>query len=142
LHFAKRGIGCWVAAALAALPGGALAQTPELTLELNTLEPRGESCGVNMVFINAGGAAYDGFKLDLVAFGPDGAIVKRLAVEAAPLRANKTTVKTFVIDGLACDAIDSLLLNDVLECRTAAGAVADCVDRVDARTRLPVAFFR
>jgi hypothetical protein len=112
-----------------------------VSLELNTLEPRGQNCAVNMVF-GTGDDAYQSFKLDLVFFGTDGAIRKRLAVDAAPLRARKTSVKAFEISGLACDAIGSVLVNDVLDCRTEAGAVADCIDRVETKSRLPVALMR
>jgi len=112
-----------------------------VSLELNTLEPRGQNCAVNMVFGTAGDA-YQSFKLDLVFFGTDGAIRKRLAVDAAPLRARKTSVKAFEVQGLACDAIGSVLVNDVLDCRTEAGPAADCIDRVETRSRLPVALMR
>jgi hypothetical protein len=115
--------------------------TDAVNLELNTLEPRGENCAVNMVF-GTSDAAYQTFKLDLVFFGTDGAIRKRLAVDAAPLRAHKTSVKAFEVSGLACDAIGSVLVNDVLDCKTEAGAVADCIDRVQTRSRLPVALMR
>jgi len=112
-----------------------------VSLELNTLEPRGQNCAVNMVF-GTSGDAYQSFKLDLVFFGTDGAIRKRLAVDAAPLRARKTSVKAFEVSGLACDAIGSVLVNDVLDCRSEAGAVADCIDRVETKSRLPVALVR
>jgi uncharacterized protein (DUF1501 family) len=125
-----------VAPALAA--GGA---PNSVSLELNTLEPRGQNCAVNMVF-GTGDDSYQSFKLDLVFFGTDGAIRKRLAVDAAPLRARKTSVKAFEVTGLSCDAIGSVLVNDVLDCRTEAGAVADCIDRVETKSRLPVALMR
>jgi uncharacterized protein (DUF1501 family) len=128
--------------AFSAAPALAVDAAPNsVSLELNTLEPRGQNCAVNMVF-GTGDDAYQSFKLDLVFFGTDGAIRKRLAVDAAPLRARKTSVKAFEVSGLACDAIGSVLVNDVLDCRTEAGAVADCIDRVETRSRLPVALMR
>ena len=128
--------------ALSIAPAVAADPAPKgVSLELNTLEPRGQNCAVNMVF-GTGDDAYQSFKLDLVFFGTDGAIRKRLAVDAAPLRARKTSVKAFEVPGLACDAIGSVLVNDVLDCRTEAGAVADCVDRVETKSRLPVALMR
>ena len=131
-----------LSAAPALAAGAAPATGPNgVSLELNTLEPRGQNCAVNMVF-GTGDDAYQSFKLDLVFFGTDGAIRKRLAVDAAPLRARKTSVKAFEVSGLACDAIGSVLVNDVLDCRTEAGAVADCIDRVETRSRLPVALMR
>ena len=128
--------------ALSIAPAVAADPAPNgVSLELNTLEPRGQNCAVNMVF-GTGDDAYQSFKLDLVFFGTDGAIRKRLAVDAAPLRARKTSVKAFEVSGLACDAIGSVLVNDVLDCRTEAGAVADCIDRVETKSRLPVALMR
>ncbi|HEY9347007.1 MAG TPA: Tat pathway signal sequence domain protein [Inquilinus sp.] len=131
-----------LSAAPALAAGAAPATGPNgVSLELNTLEPRGQNCAVNMVF-GTGDDAYQSFKLDLVFFGTDGAIRKRLAVDAAPLRARKTSVKAFEVSGLACDAIGSVLVNDVLDCRTEASAVADCIDRVETKSRLPVALMR
>jgi hypothetical protein len=69
------------------------------TLELNKLESRDGACRAYLVLDNPTQAAFDSFKLDLVLFGTDGVILRRMAVETAPLRAEKKVVKLFDIAG-------------------------------------------
>lgn len=106
-----------------------------LSVELNRLEEREGSCRIYLVIGNKSATAYESLKLDLVLFGTDGVIVRRLAVEAAPLRADKTSVKLFDVSGLACTGIGNVLLNDVLECRGATGDEADCIARIVPSSR-------
>jgi hypothetical protein len=77
------------------------------------------------------------FTLDLVIFD-SGTIVRRLAIELAPIRPAKTSVKVFDIAQTTCGAIGSILVNDVTHCRDASGDVADCVDRISTSSKLPV----
>jgi hypothetical protein len=107
-------------------------------VELNRLEEQGSNCRAYLVIANPGEIAFSGFKLDLVTFDRSGTIIRRLAVDLAPLRAAKTTVKVFDIADTACAAIGSLLVNDVLDCRDASGTIADCVQRVSPSSKLTV----
>lgn len=109
-----------------------------VSIELNRLENHDDSCRVFLVIHNAEPDFYTGFKLDLVVFDQSGMISQRLAVEMAPVRPHKTQVKLFDIPHLGCDKIGSLLVNDVLGCRTASGPVANCVARVTTSSRLKV----
>ena len=104
-------------------------------IELNKFEPREEACRAYLVFKNGAGSTFTEFKLDLVMFDPDGIIARRLALDAAPLRADKTSVKLFDIEGLACAGIARILINDVLDCRDAGGEHADCIDLVTSASR-------
>jgi hypothetical protein len=106
--------------------------------ELNRLEEEGTSCRAYLVIANPGPAAFSGFTLDLVLFDRGGTIMRRLAVDIAPVRPEKTMVKVFDIAQTACGAIGSILVNDVLHCRDASGDVAGCVDRVTTSSKLPV----
>lgn len=121
--------------ALGALAGIAAAQ--EIKLELNKLEPQPETnaCRAYLVFDNSAGPAIEALQLDLILFDRDGVIARRLAVDTAPLRAAKTTVKLFDIPDLACTDIRRILINEVLECRDADGAHADCIERLTLSTR-------
>lgn len=121
--------------ALGALAGIAAAQ--EIKLELNKLEPQPETnaCRAYLVFDNSAGPAIEALQLDLILFDRDGVIARRLAVDTAPLRAAKTTVKLFDIPDLACTDIRRVLINEVLECRDADGAHADCIERLTLSTR-------
>jgi hypothetical protein len=121
---------CW------ALPGGT--EPPKsISVELNKLEQEGGSCRAYLVIANPGTDAFSAFTLDLVIFD-SGTIVRRLAIELAPIRPAKTHVKVFDIPQTACGAIGSILVNDVTHCRDASGDVADCVDRIRTSSKLSV----
>lgn len=126
-------------ALLAATGTGVLAQQPApLRLELNRLETVGNGCRIYLVVGNDGPAALDSLKLDLVLFGQDGVIDRRLAVEAGPLRAAKTSVKLFDLADFPCERLGSVLLNDVLACQPA--TAEDCFARIVLTTRTPAGF--
>jgi hypothetical protein len=107
-------------------------------LELNRLEQQGGNCRAYLVIANPGSAAFSGFTLDLVLFDRSGTITRRLAVDIAPVRPDKTMVKIFDIPETGCGAIGSILVNEVLHCRDVSGDVAGCVDRVKTSSKLPV----
>ena len=65
---------------------------PTIGVELNRLEDQGGNCRAYLVITNPGSAEFSGFALDLVVFDRGGTIVRRLAVDAAPLRPAKTSV--------------------------------------------------
>ena len=126
-----------------AIPLIAIAQeqkdTAGMLLELNKLEDRDGSCRAYLVFDNRTAGGFDSFKLDLVVFGTDGVILRRLAVEAAPLRPEKRAVKLFDISGTECGAIGSVLVNDVLGCHASQGDQDDCIGRLKVRSRAAAA---
>jgi hypothetical protein len=109
-----------------------------IQIELNRLEDQGNNCRAYLVIANLGAVSYNGFKLDLVVFDRSGTIMRRLALDLAPLRAQKTTVKVFDIADTGCKAIGSMLLNEVLDCRDSSGDIPDCVQRVSTSSKLPV----
>ena len=128
-------------AAAAALAGAAAAQetkaSPQtLSLELNKLESRDGACRAYLVLDNPTDASFDSFKLDLVLFGTDGIILRRMAVETAPLRAEKKVVKLFDIAGAACTEIGSVLVNDVIGCSNAQGEREDCITGLKVGSRV------
>lgn len=109
-----------------------------IAVELNKLDAVGKGCRAFFVVDNPGDKAVQSLKLDLVFFGADGVIVRRLVVDVAPLRAGKKSVKTFDLDNPPCAQIGSILLNDVLDCRDAAGPQADCLQHIAVSSRAKV----
>ncbi|WP_245479651.1 hypothetical protein [Hansschlegelia zhihuaiae] len=103
-----------------------------VSIELNRLEARDQSCRVSLVVANPGDKAMDSLKLDLVFFDKDGVISRRLAVEAGPVRASKTSVKLFDASDTPCDGLSRVLLNDV----TACGGAEDCLSMVSTSSRV------
>jgi hypothetical protein len=111
-----------------------------ITLELNKLETSEKGCRAYVVVSNPTSTTYDAYKLDLVMFQNDGVIGRRFALDLAPLRPSKRTVKLFELDNTSCDNIGSFLVNDVLECRAESGPVSDCLGRlkVSALTKVGI----
>jgi hypothetical protein len=105
-----------------------------VTVELNKLETQDKGCRVYTVVDNAGATTFDVMKLDLVLFQPDGVIGRRIAVDLAPLKPSKKTVKLFDLDGTACDTIGSFLINDVVECKSDKGPVEQCLAGITVKS--------
>lgn len=141
--------GLTLAVSLGVLPGGAGAAEHggaptdrAMGIELNKMEGVDSACRVYLVFENGLGRAFETYKLDLVMFGADGGIVKRLAVNAGPIAEGKTLVKLFDANGLGCAEIGRLLLNAVIACETAGGDTPDCTALSAPRSRLDTAFVK
>jgi hypothetical protein len=101
-----------------------------VAVELNKLEPSDKGCRAYVVVSNSSTQTFDTFKLDLVMFQKDGVIGRRFALDLAPVRPSKRTVKLFELDNTKCEDIGSFLVNDVMECRSDASAVTDCLARL------------
>lgn len=106
-------------AAALAFTGPALAQSGDIHVELNKLQPVDGACRAYLVTQNLSDDRFDSLKLDVVMFDADGIVAKRLAIQLAPMPAGKTSLKVFDMADLGCDQIGQLLLNNVLECTTA-----------------------
>jgi len=111
-----------------------------ISLELNKLEASDKGCRAYVVVTNPTDTTYDAYKLDLVMFQPDGIIGRRFAVDLAPLKPSKRTVKLFELDGTQCDGIGSFLINDVMECHASTGPVKDCLAgmKVNSLTKVEI----
>jgi hypothetical protein len=124
-------------------PAPGAAEPPStIGVELNRLEDQGGSCRAYLVIANPGSDEFTGFALDLVVFDRGGTIMRRLAVNASPLRPAKTSVKVFDIAETACSAIGSILVNDVIHCRDKTGDVAGCVDRLTTSSKLAISLLK
>lgn len=141
--------GLALAVSLGVLPGDADAAegdgTPAETnmgIELNRMDSVDGACRLYLVFENGAGRPFETFKLDLVMFGPDGGILKRLAVNAGPIAEGKTLVKPFDAKGLGCADVDRLLLNTVMACETAGGETPDCTALSAPTSRLDTPFVK
>jgi hypothetical protein len=127
--------------ALGLATGGSAAKAEDagrgpIRLELNRLEPQGDNCRAYLLIENGSAQAFRSLKLDLFAFDADGVIAKRVAVEAGPLAARKTSVKLFDFAGLSCERFSRVLLNDVLTCEAVEGAKAECLALVETGSKL------
>jgi hypothetical protein len=126
------------AAALVLGFGAAIAQEGQIAIELNKLEPQGKQCRAYIVIQNKTTTNYQELKLDIVLFRPDGVIGRRFAVDLAPLKADKRTVKLFDIEGTPCEEVGSFLINDVMECKSDSGALTECLKDLAVSSRTDV----
>ncbi|HEY7665357.1 MAG TPA: hypothetical protein VH934_19740 [Xanthobacteraceae bacterium] len=115
------------------LPVCASAADEKVAIELNSIETVDNHCRLNFVIENKSDVAIESFKLDVVVFGVDGGILRRLLMEMGPVRPAKTIVRTFPVDG-ECNQIGSILVNDVAAC--VPGEPGACLDGLALSSRL------
>ncbi len=105
-----------------------------ISVELNKLEKSEKGCRAYVVVTNATQTSYEAFKLDLVLFQSDGIIGRRFALDLAPVRPDKSTVKLFDLDGTECENIGKFLVNDVMECKASGAVLNDCLARLKVKS--------
>lgn len=121
--------------------GPALSQQAEtVSVELNRLEQAHEACQAYLVLGNETQSDFESLSLDVVMFDEEGIVSRRMAVELAPLPADKTSVRVFSLDGTACEAVGRVLLNSVLNCRDQTGERSDCLADIETSSRASVPF--
>jgi hypothetical protein len=148
-----RRVMCLGAAALLIVPSLAMAQAAAapgagteasgLALDLNKLEAlpasggAGAGCRAYLVATDPeGGPKLDALRLDLVLFGTDGVIARRIALDVGPIGPGRTQVRPFDLRDLACEGISQILVNDALICKVAGADQTDCLDRVRTSSRV------
>ena len=131
-----------VALAMLITSHAAIGSDESLLVELNKLEPNEGDCRAYLVLENGSTSAFESLKLDVVVFDTDGIVAKRLAVEAAPLPLEKTSLKVFDIGGLPCDRVGRVLLNEVMTCADASQERGDCLALMITSSRAPIPFIK
>ncbi len=107
---AALGLGLLLASAAPASADG------PLRLELNKMERVDGACRAFIVIRNETETGLTSLDVDLVTFEPSGVIGSRFRVELAPVPPGKTVVKSFDFEGVDCERIDRVLLNDIVRC--------------------------
>ena len=133
-----------LAAAAFLVPSLAAAQdAPALTLELNKLEQvpaaAGAAAGCRAYLVASdpeGGPKVDALRLDLVLFGTDGVIARRLALDVGPVQPGRIQVRPFELRDLPCEGISQILVNDALICKIGGVDQTDCLERVRTASRV------
>ncbi len=109
------------------------AAAENIAVELNSAETADNRCRLTFLTHNRGDSAIDSLKLDMALFDHDGIIYRRMATELGPMRAGKTNVRTFLLDG-NCEQIGSVLVNDITAC--VPGEVSACLDALELSSRV------
>lgn len=130
-------------------PGPAAADAPAMTLELNKLEPvpatggAGPGCRAYLVTNDPeNGPRFDALRLDLVLFGTDGVIARRIALDIGPVQPSRTQVRPFELRDVPCDSLGQILVNDALICKVGGVDQTDCLDRVRTTSRVSTKLVR
>ena len=127
------------ALALFLMPAAAAAKD-DLRLEFNKFETANGTCQAYFLIEEQAGKPLQSLKADLIVFGKDGGIAKRLIAEMGPIRSKKTSVKIFAID-VPCAEVSGVLLNDVASC-TPDATPETCLDRLVVSSRLAIRFYK
>lgn len=87
-----------------------------LVLELNKTEDTGAACRLSFVLHNATGADLDAAAYELVLFSADGIINQMSVFDFGSLPADKTVVRQFELQSVACTDAGRLLINGPAGC--------------------------
>ena len=121
-----------------ALSNGPVWAEGGLTVELNKLAPSETSCEAFFLFRNPTSAHLEGFELSLAVLDQSGVIDSLLTIDAAPIPAERTSLKLFEIPVASCDAISEIILHDIPVCDVANQGAQNCYDLVTLTSRAPV----
>ena len=138
---------CVLAAGLAAAPlSGWAADTatppanPMISFELNKLETHEGGCRAYIVVDNPTNATFQSFNMELYFFGTDGIINGQVLFNFAPIRAHARNVKGLYLEHLPCDAIATILANDVQQCKMDNVDNSDCLSLLTVSSRASAKF--
>jgi len=110
------------------------AETGKLIVELNKFEEIEKSCRAFFLFRNGTRLAFESFELSLAVLDGKGVIQRLLTLEAAPLPAERTTLKLFEIPDTQCEQIGEIILHDIAKCEATEGQSLQCFDVVELRS--------
>ena len=130
--------------AVALMVGGTAAaqEAGRLTVELNKFEDGDTGCSAFFLFRNKTDLTLEGFEMSLAILDSNGVIDRLLTIDAAPLSADRTTLKLFEVPELGCDAISEVLLHDIASCKPQNGDEMDCFPMVDLVSRTSAALVK
>ncbi|NEX16497.1 MAG: Tat pathway signal sequence domain protein [Halochromatium sp.] len=114
----------------------------QLGIELNKLEQVEGTCRLYFVFKNALGTPLEKLQLELVLFDSKGFIQRNLMVNAAPIAADKTSVKRFDLTETRCESVGRILINDVPAIAGPDGAVSVDVSQLELSSKSDVDLFK
>lgn len=126
---------------LAAAPS-AHADEARIGIELNKLEQVENACRSYIVVRNPAEQAFTAFNMEVLVFDTDGVIQNRLAMDLAPIRANKTSVLIVSLNGIECDRIGEVLVNSFLDCERGDERLGDCLSRIDLSSKTGARLFK
>lgn len=130
--------GMAIGAAMMGTP--AMAEDDRLIVELNKFEDVESGCRSFFLFRNQTDIVFAAFEMSLAILDGDGVIDRLLTIDAAPLPAQRTTLKLFEIPEIGCAAVGEILLHDISACAPQNEAELDCFPLVtlSSKTTAPL----
>jgi hypothetical protein len=113
-----------------------------LNVELNKLESFDQGCRTFFLIRNRVVSDFTSFEMSLAILDRDGRIDRLLTVDAAPLPAERTSLKLFEIPDASCDAIGEILLYDIASCAEQGGSDGDCFAKVELGSKAGIGFVK
>ena len=103
------------------------AEKQSISVELNGGEVVNNRCQLTFVIENKSTTGLDSLRLDMFVFNQENRVFRQMVTELGPVRAEKTMVKRYAIEG-NCSEIRSILVNDVTACAPAKAEA--CLDNL------------
>ncbi|WP_285674894.1 hypothetical protein [Paralimibaculum aggregatum] len=124
-----------IAAQMAVAGAPASAQDARLVVELNKFEDVESGCRSFFLFRNQTETVFAAFEMSLAILDKGGVIDRLLTIDAAPLPAERTTLKLFEIPEIGCADIGEVLLHDITACAPQNEAELDCFPLIDLSSK-------
>lgn len=116
------------------------AQSGKLTVELNKFEDAGEqSCRAFFLFRNETELTLEEFEMSMAILNTGGIIDRLLTIDAAPLPAERTTLKLFEIPETSCGSISEILVHEIGRCKPQNADPIDCFGVINLVSRTKAA---
>jgi len=120
-----------LAAQIAPVAGQDAGTDRVLALQLDSLSQAGASCRLTFVARNGLEEDLEAFVLEAVAFDREGGVARIALFDFGALPAGSPRVRQFDLPDIACDAVESVLVNGIDACE----GVADCAERLSVTSR-------
>ena len=130
-----------------ATPAVALAQSaeqpsPELSVELNTVEDIDRGCLLTFLVSNKTEVTIEDVIFEIVVFDALGSVQKLVTYNMGELPVDRHRVRQFVQPDTTCDNVGRLLINDTGTCLVDGAESEICSDALSLCSRVDVELFR
>ena len=127
-------------AAALSLPTPVVAQSGNISLELNAARDVEGTCRLIFVATNNTGAAISELAYEVVMFDGEGFVDELLTFGFGELARDKTKVVSFIIGERNCTDISRVLVNNVASCTAADGSEPNCMGGLVTSSRADIEF--
>ena len=129
-----------VMAATLGLTTPALAQSGNISLELNAARDEANTCRLTFVATNNPGVALSEMSYEVVMFDSEGTVDQLLIMAFGEMARDKTKVVSFILGERSCSGIGRVLINNEAACTSAEGGSASCMSGLVTSSRIDIEF--